>query len=173
MYIEGINPRRVLEAADLSPPVNAGQPLPDAGGESLALGTRGRDQTGNSYILLQAAGALPLQGNVGVWDENFLFTPVASATLNIAGAPLAGNFGQPTAAGQRFWAVVEGMAPARANGAAVENALLSTTATAGAVDDGGVAGSWDIQGLQFMVAAGAPGSFQARYMNPHVNSDIN
>lgn len=167
MYIEGINPSRVFTANELPPAVNAPQGFDGGYGEALALGTRGRDQTGNSYILLQSPAAIATQGNIGHWNENFLFDLVATDD-DIGGTPLAGNFGLPTAAGQRFWAVVEGMAPARALLAVVENARVNTTATPGAVDDDATIGAFAIEGLHFMVAATGLGSFQARYSNPHL-----
>lgn len=170
MYIEGINPNRVFELADLPPAVNAVQPLQDGYGQALALGTRGRDQLGNSYILLAAGAAIATQGNIGFWDEAFAFTLLSTAN-DVGGTPVAGNIGLPTALGQRFWAIVEGMGPARVLANAAADARLNTTATAGALDDDGTAAAFAIEGLHLMTAnGGATASVLARYSNPHVDS---
>lgn len=164
MYIEGINPTRVLTAADLPPAVNAPQPLPDAGGESLALGTMGRDQLSNEYILLQSAAAIAAAGFMGFWDENFIFTLISNGN-DVGGVPLAANRGLPTAAGQRFWAQTYGMGTVQAAAAAAADVLLFTSATPGAVDDVS-ATFFPIEGLAFMVAATGAGAFNARLANP-------
>jgi hypothetical protein len=170
MYIEGINPARVFEAADLPPAVNAPQPLPDSYGQAFALGTRGRDQSGNSYILLQSPAAIATQGNIGFWDENFLFTLLSTGN-DVGGISLAGNFGLPTLAGQRFWALVEGMGPVRVNAAVAADAALFPTATPGALDDVSPgAGAFAVEGLNPMVASGGAASINARYFNPHLDA---
>lgn len=177
MYIEGINPRRVLEAADLPPSVSAGQPLPDAGGESLALGTAGRDQTGNEYILLQSGGALAVQGLALSWDAAHVASEITTVNLTgpplRAGRPIAFNFGLPTAAGQRFWALRAGQGPVRVLASAAANARLNSTATAGALDDDGTAASFVIEGVApTVVNGGAPASVNAIVGYPHVGDRI-
>jgi hypothetical protein len=177
MYIEGINPTRVLTAADLPPPVNAPQPLPDAGGESLALGTVGRDQTGNAYILLQSAAAIAVQGQAILWDAAYVVTEITTALLTgpplRGGRPLAFNFGLPTAAGQRFWALTAGQGPVRVLASAVANARLNSTATSGVLDDDGTAGSFVIEGVTLTVTnGGAPASVNAILRDPHVGDRV-
>lgn len=170
MYIEGINPNRVFEATDLPPAVTAVQPLADSYGQGFALGTRGRDQAGSSYILLSAAAPIATQGNVGFWDEGFAFTLMGTGN-DVGGTPLAGNVGLPTAAGQRFWAIVEGMGPLRVNAAVVADAALFPTATPGALDDVSPgAGAFPVEGLNPMVASGGAATITGRYSAPHLDA---
>lgn len=168
MYTLGVNPTEVLD------PIAGVSDNPDVpgAGQYLAPGTRAVNQDGNEYILLVAAGAISVDGLVGFWDEDFTFTGVANGT-GVGGMPLAVSRGQPAEADQLFWAQTYGMGDAQADAAAAADTLLTTTATAGEVDDAGGAGSWNIQGLHFMEAATGAGAFAARISYPHLDTVVN
>lgn len=161
MYTLGVTPTDVFDPSAI-----------EELGKLLGLGTRAVNQDGNEYILLEAAGAIAVDGLVGFWDEDHVFTGVANAT-GVGGMPLAVSRGLPTASGQRFWAQTYGVGNAQADAAAAADTLLATTTTAGEVDDAAGAGTWNIQGLHFMVAATGAGAFQARISYPHLDSVVN
>lgn len=170
MYIEGIDPNRIFTSDEVPPAVDATS-FEGGYGEALALGTRGRDDLGNSYILLEAGAAISEKGYVGSWDENFEFTLVDTSN-DVPGLPLAANVGLPEADGDRFWAIVEGIGDLRVLADAAADSALNTTGTAGVLDDDGSTDAFIVEGLHLMTGEpdSSQSSVQARYMNPHLAS---
>jgi hypothetical protein len=153
MYTLGVNPTDVFTPS-----------LMEQAAVLLAPGTRAVNQNGNEYILLVSGAAIATVGNLGFWDENFIFTLVSSAN-DVGGTPLAINRGTPTVAAQRFWAQTYGQGTVLAAAAATADTTLYTTATPGAVDDVS-ATFFAVLGLQLMVAAGGAAATAARISYP-------
>lgn len=129
---------------------------------AYAVGTilRGNQNSEFVYCSISAAQAASLQGQAYIIDANFAAT-LASTTNSPRGAIVGFQVtSSAISAGNFAWLQRKGQANIRTAAAAVVNARMNTTATAGAIDDDGTVGAKQIEGVALTTAAGAAGAFE-------------
>jgi hypothetical protein len=125
-----------------------------AGGKGFALGDRYVDQSGNGWIFVVASGAITGPGFVCTIDETY--TAVMVTSTNAARGDLIGVASVAFASGEYGWLQTSGVfANVQVLASCAANARLNTTATAGALDDDGTAGSEVIDHLVLTTARAA------------------
>lgn len=124
-------------------------------GKGFGLGDRYSDHLGNEYVYCVAGGTITAAGYVCIIDDaanaysaTMLSTSNDAANLKVGLAPGA------MVSTDRGWFQVFGVCSVRVLASAVANTRLNTTATAGALDDDGTAGSFAVLGLTITTTNG-------------------
>lgn len=133
------------------------------------LGTRIKGDAGKEYIFAKAGGSITGAGYVAWIDKTN--SAVMLSTSNDAGGEMVGIAPAAMNSGDYGWFQVLGPCSVRVLASCAANARLNTTATAGAVDDDGTAGSFPIPGLVITTSAGGaaatqPGLISYSYQGP-------
>ena len=153
--IEGVNPFDVwtVDSTKLEVPASP-----------IAVGTRSHSALNGEFVCVSNAGSTALAvGDVVFMTAAFAATPLSTSNdargqiVGVAVAAIPGTSGTVTGYG---WVQVKGTATARVLTLAAANVRLNTTATAGALDDDGTAGSMQVQGL-YLTAANSGGTTAA------------
>ena len=143
MYTAGANPLDTIPAASLT-----------AGGRGFNLGDRMMDDRGRVWVFCVAGGAITGTGYVVAIDE--AFSALQLSTSNDARGDLIGVAPIAVASGEYFWAQIYGVCDnIQVLASCAANVRLNTTATAGALDDDGTAGSIQAEGIFLTTARAA------------------
>jgi len=125
-----------------------------AGGKGFALGDRYVDAAGNGWVFVQADGAITGPGFVCTISEAYQAIMVTST--NAARGDLIGVASVAFADNEYGWLQTSGVfANVQVLQLCAANARLNTTATAGALDDDGTAGSFVIDHIVLTTARAA------------------
>lgn len=125
-----------------------------AGGKGFALGDTYVDNAGNGYTFIQAGGAITGAGFVVRFGVDYQATMLS--TSNDAQGDRVGVALGAIASGEYAWVQTSGVfANVQVLASCAANARLNTTATAGALDDDGTAGSFPITGFVLTTARSA------------------
>jgi hypothetical protein len=125
-----------------------------AGGKGFAVGDTYVDNAGNGYTFIQAAGAITGAGFVVRFGVDFQATMLSTA--NDARGDRVGVALGAIASGEFAWVQTSGVfANVQVLASCAANARLNTTATAGALDDDGTAGSFVIDHIVLTTARAA------------------
>lgn len=158
--IEGVNPFDIwtVDTTKLEIPASP-----------IAAGTRSHAALNGEFVCVSNAGSSALAvGDVVFMNASFAATPLSTSNdargqiVGVAVAAIPGTSGTITGYG---WVQVKGTATARVLASAAANTRLNTTATAGALDDDGTAGSFQVQGLYLTTANGASTAATACVLN--------
>lgn len=158
--LEGVNPFSVwtIDSTRLEYPATP-----------IAVGTRIHSALNGEFVCVSNAGATALNvGDVVFLNAAFAATPLSTANdargqiVGVTVAAIPGTSGTAIGYG---WVQVKGTATARVLASAAANVRLNTTATAGALDDDGTAGSFQVQGLYLTAANGAGTNATACVLN--------
>lgn len=125
-----------------------------ASGVGFSLGDRFEAHNGKTYVFVQATSAIAANDTC-TYDETYAGVVAPISTSNDAGGDRVGVAPAAIASGSYGWLQIYGPCTVRTAAAAAANTRLNTTATAGAVDDDGTAGSFAIEGMVLTAAAGS------------------
>lgn len=125
-----------------------------AGGKGFSVGDTYVDNSGNGYTFILAGGAITGAGFVVRFGIDYSATMIS--TSNDARGDRVGVALGAIASGEYAWVQTSGVfANVQVLASAAANTRLNTTATAGALDDDGTAGSFPIDGLVLTTARAA------------------
>ena len=125
-----------------------------AGGKGFSIGDTYVDNAGNGYTFIVAGGAITGAGFVVRFGTDYSATMIS--TSNDARGDRVGVALAAFASGEYGWVQTSGVfANVQVLASAAANTRLNTTATAGALDDDGTAGSFPIDGLVLTTARAA------------------
>lgn len=125
-----------------------------AGGRGFGVGDTYVDQLGNGYTFIQAGAAITGAGFVVRFGVDFQATMLSTA--NDARGDRVGVALGAIASGEFAWVQTSGVfANVQVLASCAANTRLNTTATAGALDDDGTAGSFAIEHLVLTTARAA------------------
>lgn len=131
-------------------------------GNGFALGDIVCLPNGKKYVYVQASGAITGDGYVCSIDEAYQAVMVDTDTAaTVAEGQLVGVAETAFANDEYGWLQIYGACGVRTLALAAANVKLSATATAGAVDDGGVTGGNYIDGMVVNTATGAAAAVNA------------
>lgn len=142
MYIIGINPTSVTAAVDLPQ------------GKGFGLGDLGTDGSGNTFVYVQANGAITGAGYACVIDETF-----QAAMLSTSNDDFGDKVGIPRAAfadNDYGWLQIYGVSTVLVAATVSANTLLMTTSTAGQLED--TATGVSVDGVVLTTANGGGGA---------------
>lgn len=142
-------------------------------GRGFGLGDRFTTHDGKEYLFVVAgSGGFTGAGYVVIIDE--AFSALMLSTSNDARGDLVGVATGAVAASSYAWVQVKGVCDAvQVLASAAANTRLNTTATAGALDDDGTAGSMQVQGLYLTAARAASQGNAAGILNyPFVDATL-
>lgn len=125
-----------------------------ASGSGFSVGDRFQAHNGKEYVFVQATSAIAANDTC-TYDETFIGVVAPISTSNDAGGDRVGVAPAAIASGSFGWLQIYGACTARTAAACAANVRVNTTATAGAIDDDGTAGSFAIEGMILTAAAGS------------------
>lgn len=159
-HIEGVNPFDVwtVDSTKLEIPASP-----------ISVGTRIHSALNGEFVCVSNAISTALEvGDVVFMNAAFAATELSTSNdargqiVGVTVAAIPGTSGTVVGYG---WVQVKGTATARVLASAAANARLNTTATAGALDDDGTAGSFQVQGIYLTTANGAGTNATACVLN--------
>jgi S-adenosylhomocysteine hydrolase len=159
-HIEGVNPFDVWTVDSTKPEIPA---------SPIAVGTRIHSALNGEFVCVSNAISTALEvGDVVFMNAAFAASELSTSNdargqiVGVTVAAIPGTSGTVVGYG---WVQVKGTATARVLGLAAANARLNTTATAGALDDDGTAGSFQVQGIYLTTTNGAATAATACVLN--------
>lgn len=132
-------------------------------GKGFSVGDRFTANDGKEFLFVQAGAGGITAGFVAIIDETY--SAVMVSTSNDARGDLAGVAPVAIAASSFGWVQVKGPADIQVLASAAANVRLNTTATAGALDDDGTAGSIQVQGIYLTTARAASAGLAPGVLN--------
>lgn len=143
MFAIGADPTQTLAAASYG-----------LSGREFSKGDRFTDKDGKIWLYCVAGGAITGAGYVVTIDE--AYSALQLSTSNDARGDLIGVSPVSVTSGDYFWAQIYGVCDnIQVLASCAANVRLNTTATAGALDDDGTAGSIQAEGIYLTTARAA------------------
>ena len=160
-YIIGITPTEVWTSTE-TPPFKPGQ--------------RGHDASGNEYVFVRADSGGLTQYYAAVLTNSSYGVDMVDTTNSAPGASQGAPVVIPQvtiAASGYGWGLVNGLGSVRVLASAAKGTRLNSTATSGALDDDGTAGSEEVTGIALLAAnGGAAGAVSALVTYPYIGRTL-